>query len=128
MADAPLNSSARALAKPRRGTDVPEGAVIFGADYASSAKAVELVGQRTEFEAGSEVAWRVALPAARGGESVRVTLTTEDGTETQVDNFVAMAGWNVYFGKSMLTVEPGTYVLHYLYDGHEVGSGTFTLS
>jgi len=26
-----------------------------------------------------------------------------------------------------LTVAPGTYVLHYLVDGHEVGSGTFTI-
>jgi hypothetical protein len=59
---------------------------------------------------------------------VRVTLTTESDTETLVDQFVAQAGWNVYYGKSLLTVAPGTYVLHYLVDGHEVGSGTFEIA
>ena len=79
------------------------------------------------FAAGHQIAWRVTLPAATGGESVRVTLTAEDNTETQVDEFVAQADWNVYYGKSLLTVAPGTYVLHYLVDGHEVGSGTFKI-
>ena len=67
------------------------------------------------------------MPDATGGESVRVTLTTGNNTETLVDEFVAQAGWNVYYGKSLLTVTPGTYVLHYLVDGHEAGSGTFKI-
>ena len=61
-------------------------------------------------------------------EKYRVTLTTESNTETVVDEFVAQAGWNVYYGKSLLTVAPGTYVLHYLVDGHELGSGTFMIN
>jgi hypothetical protein len=94
---------------------------------AAGARNVNLSGERTTFSPGREVAWRVTLPAATGGESVRVTLTTEDNVETMVDEFVAQAGWNVYYGKSLLSETPGTYVLHYLVDGHEQGSGTFKI-
>jgi hypothetical protein len=100
---------------------------VFGSDFTVAAKTIGLIGEKTTFQAGHPVAWRVTLPAATGGEGVRVTLTTADGTETIVDEFVAQPGWNVYYGKSLLTVAPGTYVLHYFVDGHEVGSGTFKI-
>ena len=125
--DSPMTTSAVALDHPKRGASAPEGAIVFGADVTADSKSVNLSGVRTTFAAGHVVAWRLTLAAATGGESVRVTLTTDNQTETQVDTFVAQAGWNVYYGKSMLTVAPGTYVLHYLVDGHEVGSGTFKI-
>jgi len=127
LPESPTTTSALALTKASRGSSVPVGAVVFGSDVSAAAKAVSVVGERTSFPVGHAIAWRVTLPAATGGESVRVTLTTADNTETQVDAFVAQAGWNVYYGKSLLTVAPGTYVLHYLVDGHEVGSGTFKI-
>jgi len=125
--DSPTTTSAIALDKPKRGSNAPEGAVVFGTDFTVGAKSIGLIGEKTTFATGHPVAWRVTLPAATGGESVRVTLTTEDGTETLVDTFVAQPGWNVYYGKSLLTVAPGTYVLHYFVDGHEMGSGTFKI-
>jgi len=125
--DAPTTTSAAAVTKPQRGVSAPVGAVVFGTDVSAAGKSVNIVGERTMFAAGHDVAWRVTLPAATGGESVRVTLTTADNTETQVDEFIASAGWNVYYGKSLLTVAPGTYVLHYFVDGHEIGSGTFKI-
>jgi len=126
--DAPMTTSAVAVSKPQRGVDAPVGAVVFGTDYKAAAHNVSVVEQQTTFAAGAPVAWRVTLPAATGGESVRVTLTTESNTETVVDQFVAQAGWDVYYGKTLLTVAPGMYVLHYLVDGHELGSGTFEIS
>ena len=123
----PMTTSAVALAKPQRGSSAPVGAVVFGTDVSSGGHTVTVTGQRTTFAAGHPIAWRVTLPAAIGGESVRVTMTTADNAETLVDEFVAQAGWNVYYGKSVLTLAPGTYVLHYLVDGHEVGSGTFKI-
>jgi len=123
--DSPMTTCAAALDHPRRGSQAPDGAILFGTDYSADGKSVTLVGQRTTFVSGREIAWRLSLPAATGGESVRVTLSTESGTVTQVDSFVAQGGWNVYYGKTLLTVSLGTYVLHYLFDGHEVGSGTF---
>jgi hypothetical protein len=125
--DSPMHTSAVTLSRPNRGSTAPTGAVIFGNDVAATTQKVSIDGERTQFPAGHEVAWRVTLPAATGGESVRVTLTTDQNTETLVDEFVAQSGWNVYYGKSLLTVAPGTYVLHYLVDGHEVGSGTFKI-
>ena len=125
--DSPMTTSAAALDHPKRGASAPEGAIVFGTDVTADSKGVNLAGVRTTFVAGHVVAWRLTLSAATGGESVRVTLTTDAQTETQVDSFVAQAGWDVYYGKSLLTVAPGTYVLHYLIDGHEVGSGTFKI-
>lgn len=125
--DMPMTTSAIAIVRPQRGTTAPIGAVIFGTDVDTSGKNIGLVGEGTTFTVGDEIAWRVTLPTAIGGESVRVTLTTVDNTETLVDEFVDQAGWNVYYGKSLLTVAPGTYVLHYLVDGHELGSGTFKI-
>src|SRR3954452_20323066 len=126
--DAPMTTSAVAVSKPQRGVDAPVGAIVFGSDCKVATHSVSLVDQQTTFAAGADVAWRVTLPTATGGESVRVTLTTESNTETVVDQFVAQAGWNVYYGKSLLTAVPGMYVLHYLVDGHELGSGTFEIS
>jgi hypothetical protein len=125
--DSPTNTSAMALDRPKRGSSAPVGAVVFGTDFTVASRSVGLIGEKTTFPAGHPIAWRVTLPDATGGESVRVTLTTEDDTETQVDEFVAQPGWNVYYGKSLLTVAPGTYVLHYFVDGHETGSGTFQI-
>ena len=125
--DSPMTTSAVALDHHKRGASAPEGAIVFGTDVTADSKSVNLSGVRTTFAAGHLVAWRLTLTAATGGESVRVTLTTDSQTETQVDTFVAQAGWDVYYGKSLLTVAPGTYVLHYLVDGHEVGSGTFKI-
>lgn len=125
--DAPKTTSAVALTRPQRGSSAPIGAVVFGTDVAAASQKVSVTGERTTFAPGRAVAWRVTLPEATGGESVRVTLTTADDTETLVDEFVAQPGWNVYYGKSLLTVAPGTYVLHYLVDGHETGSGTFKI-
>jgi len=125
--DSPMTTSAIAISRPQHGSTAPVGAITFGTDVDTSGKNVSLVGEQTTFSAGDEVAWRVTLPTAVGGESVRVTLTTEDNTETLVDQFVDQAGWNVFYGKSLLTVVPGTYVLHYLVDGHELGSGTFKI-
>ncbi len=125
--DSPMTTKAIAISRPQRGSSAPVGAVVFGTDVTETGRNVTLVNERTSFPAGHNVAWRVTLDAATGGESVRVTLTTESDTETQVDDFVAQAGWNVYYGSSLLTVAPGTYVLHYLIDGHEVGSGTFKI-
>jgi hypothetical protein len=127
LPDSPMSTSALAVTRPQKGSSAPIGAVVFGTDYSTAAKNVTISGERTTFAAGSPIAWRVTLPAATGGESVRVTLSTADNTETRVDEFVAQAGWNVYYGKSLLTVAPGEYVLHYLVDGHEVGSGTFRI-
>ena len=127
IAAAPMTTSAIALSKPQRGTTAPVGAVVFGTDVTSAGRAVSLTNERTMFAAGHPIAWRVTLPAATGGESVRVTMTTADNTQTLVDEFVAQAGWDVYYGKSVLTVAPGTYVLHYLVNGHEAGSGTFKI-
>ena len=125
--DTPRTTSATTLDRPRRGNQAPVGAVVFGSDYTAASKSVSLVGEKTSFAQGQQVAWRVTLAQAVGGESVRVTLTTADGTETVVDDFVAQTGWNVYYGKQLLTIAPGTYVLHYLVSGHEVGSGTFKI-
>ncbi len=123
----PMTTSALAVNKPQRGTTAPVGTVVFGTDYTVGNRNVKVVNEQTAFPAGDPIAWRVTLPAATGGESVRVTMTTQDGSETQVDEFVARTGWNVYYGKSLLTVAAGTYVLHYLVDGEEVGSGTFKI-
>jgi hypothetical protein len=125
--DMPMTTGAIAISRPQRGTTAPTGAIVFGTDVDTSGKNVSVVGEGTTFTAGDEIAWRVTLPTAIGGESVRVTLTTDDNTETLVDQFVDQAGWNVYYGKALLTVVPGTYVLHYLVDGHELGSGTFKI-
>ena len=125
--DAPTTTGALAIARPQRGSTAPIGAVVFGTDLKTATHSVNLTGERTTFVAGGPVAWRVTLPAAMGGESVRVTVTTESDTEMVVDEFVAQPGWNVYYGKSDVAVAPGTYVLHYLVGGHEVGSGTFTV-
>ncbi|HEY5519332.1 MAG TPA: hypothetical protein VIK08_01635 [Candidatus Limnocylindrales bacterium] len=125
--DSPMTTSAIALDHPKRASSAPEGAIVFGTDVTADSKGVNLAGVRTTFAAGHVIAWRLTLTAATGGESVRVTLTTDAQTETQVDSFVAQAGWDVYYGKSLLTVAPGTYVLHYLIDGHEAGSGTFKI-
>jgi hypothetical protein len=125
--DAPVSTKATALIHPQRGSAAPVGAVVFGNDVTEGAKAVNVTGERTLFTAGHQIAWRVTLPDAIGGESVRVTLTGADNSEKQIDEFVAQPGWNVYYGKSLLTVAPGTYVLHYLVDGHEQGSGTFKI-
>jgi hypothetical protein len=103
------------------------GAVVFGSALTVAPRSVAVVGERTAFPEGEQIAWRVTLPQAVGGESVRVTLTTADSTETLIDQFVAHPGWNVYYGKQLLTVAPGTYVLHCLVNGHEVGSGTFAI-
>lgn len=125
--DSPMTTRALALERPQRGSGAPVGAVVFGTDVDEAGKNVSVVDPRTSFAAGDEVAWRVTLPAATGGESVRVTLSTDSNTETLVDDFVDQSGWNVFYGKSLLTVAPGTYVLHYLVDGHELGSGTFKI-
>jgi hypothetical protein len=125
--DPPMTTKAVALSRPNRGSGAPAGAIVFGNDVIESGQRVTVDSQRTQFAAGHEIAWRVTLPAATGGESVRITLTTEANTETLVDEFVAQAGWNVYYGRQLLTVAPGTYVLHYLVDGHEKGSGTFKI-
>jgi hypothetical protein len=125
--DSPMTTKAIALSRPNRGSDAPAGAVVFGDDVKVGAQRISVIEESTSFQTGHEIAWRVTLPAAIGGESVRVTLTTEANTETLVDEFVAQTGWNVYYGKQLLTVAPGTYVLHYLVDGHEVGSGTFKI-
>jgi hypothetical protein len=127
LPDTPMTTSALTVSRPQRGSGgAPVGAVVFGTDV-NVGRTVNVVNQRTTFPAGRQVAWRVALPAAIGGESVRVTLTAADDAETLVDQFIAKAGWNLYYGKSLLTVAPGTYVLHYLVDGHELGSGTFKI-
>ena len=125
--DAPMVTSAAALDHRHRGSQAPDGTIIFGTDYAADSKGVTLTGERTTFAAGHEIAWRLTLPAATGGENVRVTLTTDSGAETQVDSFVAQNGWDVYYGKAMLSVMPGTYALHYLFDGQDVGSGAFKI-
>jgi hypothetical protein len=125
--DAPTTTSAVAIPRPQRGASAPVGAIVFGADLRTAPHVVSVVDEQTTFAAGDAVAWRVTLPAATGGESVRVMVTTEDDTEMVVDRFVAQAGWNVYYGKSVVTVAPGMYVLHYFVDGHEVGSGTFSV-
>lgn len=100
--------------------------IEFGRDHSVTSNTVSLVDLRSEFRAGREIAWRVELPRSDGTEVVR--LTVEDvvtGLLAIDDSFTPDAGWNIFYGKTILVYAPGEYVMRYFIDGQLAGEGSF---
>jgi hypothetical protein len=111
--------------RPNRGISVESGTVIFGTAY-EEGRNIKVTDERSRFGTDADIAWRVTLPPAEGGESISVVLVSADG-ETILDEFTADAGWNVYYGTLAAPLDPGTYRLRYFVDDELAGGGRFTV-
>ena len=111
--------------RPNRGISAEPGEVIFGTGY-EEGRNIKVTDERSRFGTDADVAWRVTLPAAEGGEQVSVVLVSTDG-ETIIDEFTADEGWNVYFGTLTAPLDPGAYRLRYFIDGEQAAGGRFTV-
>ncbi len=120
------NTSATHVQRPNRGIAGEVGEILFGTGY-NVGRNVKLLGERNRFPLGTDVAWRVTLSSAAGGESVAVVLVDDDGSETLVDEFTAEAGWNVYYGQLSSDLPAGTYRLRYYVDDKQTAGGRFTI-
>jgi hypothetical protein len=113
------------IERPNRGISAEPGTVIFGSAY-EEGRNIRVTDERSRFGTDADIAWRVTLPPAEGGESISVVLLTAD-TETIIDEFTADEGWNVYYGTLSAPHAPGAYRLRYFVNDELAGGGRFTV-
>jgi hypothetical protein len=103
---------------------------VFGSTAREAGGSVVIDGERSSFEPGDDIGWRVVFSEPTGDRDLRITVTdASTGGVVAENRGPSQNGSDTYFTNNREWIhDPGEYVVRYYYDGDLWAEGAFTVA